>query len=58
MRVWLSIMENVAEMTNYNFREIYEMPVLEFFGYASYLRYKAQKEKEQMDALMRKHHRK
>jgi len=51
-------MENVAEMTNYNFREIYEMPVLEFFGYASYLRYKAQKEKERNDELMRKMKRK
>ncbi len=57
MRVWLSIMEGVAEMTNYNFREIYEMPVLEFFGYASYLRYKAQKEKEALDQIKRKNHR-
>jgi len=35
-------------MTNYNFGQVYEMPIMEFFTYVSYLRYKQAKEEQQI----------
>lgn len=38
----------MAEMTNYNFGEVYNISVMEFFTYVSYLRMKARKEEARM----------
>lgn len=42
-------------MTNYNFSEIYGMPIMEFFTYISYLKYKAAKEEQQIREFKAKH---
>lgn len=44
----MGLMEAVAEMTKYNFSQIYDMPIVEFLTYTAYLRYKAKKEEEQI----------
>ena len=38
----------MAEMTNYTFGEVYNISVMEFFTYVSYLRMKARKEEQKM----------
>lgn len=35
-------------MTRYDFGEIFNMPVMEFFTYVAYIRYKLRKEEERM----------
>ena len=35
-------------MTKYNFGQIFEMPVMEFYTYISYLRYKQAKEEQKL----------
>ena len=55
MRVWLSLVEAVAQMTNYNFSEVYGLPVMEFFAYTAYLRYKQRKEEQKIREFRLKH---
>ena len=38
----------MAQLTLYNFSEVYNISVMEFFAYVSYLRMKARKEEERM----------
>ena len=49
LRVWLSLVEAVAQMTNYNFREVYGLPIMEFFTYVAYIRYKRKMEEKQIN---------
>ena len=35
-------------MTNYTFGQIYEMPIMEFFMYTAYLKWKAAKQEQQI----------
>lgn len=48
-------MEAVAEMTNYTFSEIYDMPVMEFFAYCQYIVYKSRKREQEIKQFRRKH---
>lgn len=52
-------MEAVAEMTNFNFEQIFQMTALEFFAYVAYLRWKAEKEAQkqrELNAKMKRKH--
>lgn len=42
-------------MTNYNFSEVYGLPVMEFFAYTAYLRYKQRKEEQKIREFRLKH---
>ena len=35
-------------MTNYNFSQVYGLPIMEFLTYTAYLRYKQRKEEQQI----------
>lgn len=48
-------MEAVAEMTKYNFGELYNMPALEFFAYIAYINYKRKKEEAQLKKINKKY---
>lgn len=48
-------MEAVAEMTNYNFGQLYLMSVMEFFAYCQYTLYKARKREREIKQFKRKH---
>ena len=43
-------------MTNYNFGQVFDLPIMEFFTYVSYLRYKAAKEEQAIREFKTKHH--
>lgn len=43
-------------MTRYNFGQVYDMPVMEFFTYVSYIRYKKAKEEQKIREFKTKHH--
>lgn len=46
--LWLNLIEAVSELTRYDFGRVYEMPVMEFFMYVSYVNYKRKKEEQQI----------
>lgn len=53
--IWLDCLKAVAELTNYNFSEIYEMPALEFFTYVRYVNFdRKRQEREIKKAQKRK----
>ena len=48
-------MEAVSELTHYNFGEVYQMGVNEFFTYVAYCHYKAKKEEQKIREFRLKH---
>lgn len=48
-------MEAVAEMTRFNFEEVYNMSAMEFFAYCSYLKYKQKKEEDRIRQFKAQH---
>ena len=48
MRVWLSLVEAVSDLTKLNWPEIYSMCAMEFFAYVTYVNYKRRKELDEI----------
>ena len=44
-------MDAVAETTRFNFEQVYEMPILDFFGYVKYVDYKRRREQAAIDKM-------
>lgn len=55
MRIWVACLEAVAEMTNYNFGQLYGMPAMEFLTYLAFVNYKRKKEEQELKKINRKY---
>ena len=49
-------MDAVAETTRFNFEQVFEMPVLDFFAYVKYIDFKRRKEQAAIDKMKGKIH--
>ena len=52
---WLSLIDEVSELTRLDFNKVWLMNVNEFFTYASYNRWKSKKKMEAMEKWKRQH---
>lgn len=54
MRTLLSLVEAVSDLTKYNWGEVFEMSIYEFFAFLSYYNYKAAIQKRELEEWKRK----
>lgn len=51
MLVWLACAEAVAELTRFDFNQVFSMPAMEFFTYLSYINYKRRKQDAELKKI-------
>lgn len=55
LRVWISLVEAVSELTRYDFEKVYSIPVVEFFTYVSYIKWREKKREQDLKKINKKY---